>query len=70
VYSNLYATTPNGAYFWRLSDIPIKQTLADGLVAMGELNPRFSHDGKQLAWTERFADGGRWGKWRIHLGEE
>jgi Tol biopolymer transport system component len=69
VYANLWAITPDGTQTWKLTDVPIKQTLTDGLVAMGTLNPHFSRDGSKLVWTERFADGGRWGKWRVRMAD-
>lgn len=65
--SNLWATTPDGGRYWRLTDIPIKRGSADGQPAVGVVNPHFSRDGGRLIWTERYADGGHhnWGRWRI-----
>ncbi len=69
VYANLWAVTPDGSRFWQLTDIPIKQTLTDGITAFGSLNPHFNHDGTRLVWTERYADGGRWGRWRLKIAD-
>ena len=67
LFSNLWAADPSGSRFWKLTNMPIKQTLADRIPAMATVNPHFSPDGSVLVWTERYADGGnhRWGRWRI-----
>jgi Tol biopolymer transport system component len=67
LFSNLWATDLNGERFWKLTDIPIKQSLGDGIIAMATVNPLFSLDGKTLFWTERYNEGGNhnWGLWRI-----
>jgi Tol biopolymer transport system component len=67
LFSNLWATDLNGERFWKLTDIPIKQSLGDGIIAMATVNPLFSPDGKTLYWTERYEEGGNhnWGRWRI-----
>ncbi len=65
LFNNLWTTTPDATRSWRLTDIPIKRTVADGIPAIGTVNPHFSHTGTKLVWTERFEEGGNWGKWRI-----
>lgn len=66
LYSNLWATTPDGRELWRLTNIPIKRTLLDGIPSMATVNPVLSRDGGTLVWTERFAEGGgSWGRWRL-----
>ncbi len=67
LFSNLWATDPDGGNFWQLTDIPIKQSLGDGIPAMAAVNPLFAPDGVTLLWTERYAEGGNhnWGLWRI-----
>lgn len=76
IFNNLWATTYDGKQFWKLTNIPLKKRLFDGIPAMAVLFPRFSHDGTKLAWSERYdknrsKDGkkGRWGKWRIKIAE-
>lgn len=67
LFSNFWATDLNGDRFWKLTDIPIKQSLGDDIIAMATVNPLFSLDGKTLYWTERYEEGGNhnWGLWRI-----
>lgn len=67
MYCNLWATDPRGGKFWKLTNHPPKLKLLDGTQVMGVVNPHFSHDGRQLIWTERYAAGGHhnWGKWRV-----
>ena len=67
LFSNLWVTDLRGERFWRLTDIPIKHSLLDGVVSMAAVNPLFSPDGRTLLWTERYAPGGHhnWGLWRI-----
>ena len=71
LFSNLWATNPDGSRFWMLTDTPIKQKLMDGVPAYAVVNPRFSRDGKLLIWTERYADDGshNWGEWMIQGAE-
>lgn len=66
LFSNLYATDLSGNRFWKLTDIPIKKSLADGILATATVNPHFLKNGT-LIWTERYAEGGslNWGKWRL-----
>ncbi|NPV59683.1 MAG: hypothetical protein HPY75_08470 [Actinobacteria bacterium] len=64
-FCNLWATDEEGGRFWKLTDIPVKQERDDGLPVMGVMNPRFSRDGSRLMWTERYGEGGKWGRWRI-----
>lgn len=70
-FVNLWATTPEGDKFWKLTDLDIKQTLLDGKVAQAIISPEFSHDGKKLMWTERYKDGGsmEWGYWQIKMAD-
>jgi Tol biopolymer transport system component len=65
LFNNLWAT--NGINYWRLTDVPIKTTVDDGIPAIGTVNPHFSWDGSTLIWTERYAEGGNnnWGRWRL-----
>lgn len=73
VYNNLWAMTPDGKKFWKLTNIPIKKNLFDGIANFGVLNPHFSHDGRKLVWTERYDDCQtkecKWGKWRIKMAD-
>ena len=66
-FSNFRATTVEAGAFWKLTDIPIKKSLADRTFAAGVVNPVFSPDGRTFVWTERYAPGGNhnWGRWRI-----
>ncbi|TSC75960.1 MAG: hypothetical protein G01um101430_130 [Parcubacteria group bacterium Gr01-1014_30] len=66
LFSNLYATDFSGSRFWKLTDIPIKKALGDGIPATATVNPHFLKNGT-LIWTERYAEGGNlnWGKWRL-----
>ncbi len=65
VFCNLWATDEEGNRFWKLTHIPVKQKRDDGVPVMGVLNPRFSHSGSRLMWTERYDEGGKWGRWRV-----
>jgi Tol biopolymer transport system component len=72
LFSNFYATTPDGTQFWQLTDIPIKRNLRDrNTPSVGSVNPVFSHDGSRFVWTERYAEGGNnnWGRWRIKIAD-
>jgi hypothetical protein len=68
VYNNLWVTDGQG--FWKLTNIPIKQSATDETPAMATVNPRFSWFDSTLVWTERYAPGGNndWGKWRLKAG--
>ena len=70
-FSNLWATTPEANQFWKLTDIEIKQTAFDEIPIKGIISSNFSHDGKKLMWTERYASGGylEWGKWQIKMAD-
>ena len=66
LYSNLWATDLEGQHFWKLTNMPAKRTLTDGIPSYAEVNPVFSPDGHTFLWTERYAEGGHhWGRWRI-----
>lgn len=65
LFCNLWATDPEGSRFYRLTDLPMKRGPADKTPVTAITNPLFSPDGSTLFWTERFDQGGRWGKWRI-----
>lgn len=72
LFNNLWATNPEGDRFWKLTDIPIKQTLRDGVKATATVNPHFSPDGKTLMWTERYGETRthcKWGLWRVKRGQ-
>lgn len=70
-FCNLWAATPDGSHFWKLTDIPLKKGPLDPTPIMGTLNPHFSPDGSKLVWSERYDNGGQfnWGKWRIEMGD-
>ncbi len=65
LFNNLWLT--NGSSYWKLTDVPIKQTLDDGIPAIGVVNPRFTPNGDGVIWTERYGGGGNlnWGVWRL-----
>ncbi len=67
LYSNFWATDLEGRSFWKLTNIPIKKAVDDGIPSMAAVNPVFSADGSLFLWSERYAEGGRfnWGRWRI-----
>lgn len=69
VYNNLWLTTPTGSRFWPLTNIPIKQTLTDGLPSIGSYDAHFSHDGTKLVWGEIYASGGVVGQWRLKMAD-
>jgi Tol biopolymer transport system component len=69
VYANFWAVTPDGKHYWKLTNTPAKLTLDDGLAFTGILNPHFTPDGTQMYWSERYAEGGKWGKWRIKMAD-
>ncbi|MBI5304963.1 MAG: PD40 domain-containing protein [Chloroflexi bacterium] len=67
--SNLWAMQADGSQVWKLTDLP---TDSRAPRAMG--HPRFSRDGKQLAWTESLGktDSSRqlaWGEWTITIAD-
>lgn len=70
-YNNLWAGKIDGSKFWRLTDIEIKKTLLDGIIARSVVSPHFSYDGTKLMWTERYADGGsgNWGYWQVRMAD-
>ena len=68
-YSELWASDPFGREFRQLTFHTVKERLFDGRKVSAVLNPRFSHDGNTLVWTERYDRGGKWGKWRIWMAD-
>jgi Tol biopolymer transport system component len=70
MFCNLWATTPDGSRFWRLTNIPIRKTISESVPVVGIVNPHFSADGSTLVWTERYGKGsGSWGLWRVRSAE-
>ncbi|MPZ19312.1 MAG: hypothetical protein GEV06_15565 [Luteitalea sp.] len=67
LFSNFWATDPEGSQFWQLTEAPIKKSLRDPTPATAVVNPLFSRDGSTFIWTERFKAGGHhnWGEWRV-----
>jgi len=65
LFNNLWLT--DGVNYWKLTNMPVKQTLEDGIPAMATVNPRFTPNGQSLVWTERYDGGGNlnWGLWRL-----
>lgn len=59
--SDLWAITPDGRRFWKLTSY--------GDTAGRAHAPRFSHEGDHLAWSERVSGGGAWGRWVIQVAE-
>jgi len=68
-YANFWAVTPDAKHYWKLTNMEVKRTLDDGLAFTGILNPRFSRDGSKMFWSERYAEGGKWGKWRVEMAD-
>ena len=67
LFCNLWAIEISTKKAFKLTDIPITQSLNDKTPVIGSVNPHFTPDGKTLIWTERYDSGGNhnWGKWRI-----
>lgn len=67
LFSNLWATDPEGKNFWKMTNIPIRKKVLEGTPIYATVNPVFSPDGNKLFWTERYGNGGNhnWGVWRI-----
>lgn len=70
LFANLWAVDVRGRSAWRLTTIPLKQRIGDGVPVYASVNPQFSPDGKTLVWTQRYAEGGKlgWGRWRLMSG--
>ena len=71
-FHNLYAISIDGQQIWKLTDIPIKQNLHDGIPVYASINPVFNKNGSKLMWTERYSgEGGDydWGNWRIKMAD-
>lgn len=49
----------------RLTNLKTKTSVGDKTPSCGILQPHFSTDGDKLSWSERYEDGGDWGKWKI-----
>jgi len=64
-YNNLWVIRLKDRKPFKLTNYPVKKRSNDGVVVKAVVNARFWRDGKTLIWTERYADGGLWGKWRI-----
>jgi Tol biopolymer transport system component len=65
VWNDLYAVTPDGQRWFKLTSTTTSTT--DGV-----LGPTFSPDGRQLLWTHLVAPTSSeapWGRWRLMLGE-
>lgn len=79
MHNDIWATTPDGSRWWRLTDY-------SGNPNSGILFPVPSHDGTKLAWAERYAPPAKpvqavlgllankptedlWGKWRLNIAD-
>jgi Tol biopolymer transport system component len=73
LFHNLYAMRIDGEQIWKLTDIPIKQTVSDEIPVYACVNPTFNMDGSKLMWTERYKGdeigGWGWGFWRIKMAD-
>lgn len=69
LFANLWFT--DGKRFVQETNVPMKQTLDDGIPVYATVNPRFSPDGSMIVWTERYENGGplNWGYWRLRAAD-
>ena len=67
-YCNLWAITPDGQEYWKLTHNQYEET--DPMRAV--LHQHFSHDGRKLTWAVRLGEGapyGDWGEWAIKVAD-
>lgn len=65
LWTNIYATTPDGAQWYRLTDF--SATKADGA-----MHVQFSPDGSQMIWSrliEPASASAPWGKWKMFIAD-
>ncbi|GAB4558268.1 MAG: hypothetical protein Kow0047_03230 [Anaerolineae bacterium] len=64
-WNNVWLLTPDGQQWWQLTDY-------SGIQPTGVLSPRFSHDGKQLVWAEKYGRAtseAPFGQWQIAIAD-
>ena len=66
---NLWAMTADGEQVWQLTELPTHSQTPQGV-----LHPQFSHDGKQLFWSQALGEysplpGEEWGKWQLAVAD-
>jgi Tol biopolymer transport system component len=71
LYSDIWATDLQTGRFFQLTHYPVKKGFLDRTPSFAVVNPHFTHDGRNLVWTERYKAGGtnNWGKWRIRIAD-
>ncbi|HCQ30161.1 MAG TPA: hypothetical protein DIU39_07740 [Flavobacteriales bacterium] len=50
---------------FQLTDLKTKMYIGDKTPSCGILQPHFSEGGNKISWSQRYEDGGDWGKWKI-----
>ena len=53
---------------FQLTDLKTKMYIGDKTPSCGILQPHFSEGGNKISWSQRYEDGGDWGKWKIIKG--
>jgi Tol biopolymer transport system component len=64
-HNDVYILNLETGKVYQLTNLKTKRYVGDKTPSCGILQPHFSPDGKKLSWSERYDDGGDWGKWRI-----
>ncbi|HEC94929.1 MAG TPA: hypothetical protein ENI45_03070 [Thermoplasmatales archaeon] len=52
-----------------LTNLSTKKSFFDKQPYTGVIHPHFSHSGKKLLWSERIAEGGKWGEWALKVAD-
>ena len=66
-HNDVWIMSRDGTKVRQLTNLTTKQRVLDRTPTSAILQPHFSHGGTLLSWSERVADGGRWGKWVIRI---
>lgn len=68
-HNDIYVLDLNTGTITQLTDLVTKSGFFDKTPSCGILQPHFSPDGTTVSWSERYEDGGDWGKWKIQVAD-
>lgn len=68
-HNDIYVLDLKTGNITQLTNLQTKSGFFDKTPSCGILQPHFSPDGSTVSWSERYEDGGDWGKWKIQVAD-